>query len=206
MTTTSLEDRITDPEKVPVVVEKPFTTVENYDPKDKAQAYDLYLNSDMDIVDISIKLGIQHRVIASWAREGKWSVKRQELEQEMMKRADSKYRKFLVEHRIPTLQRHLEISTMMEEQIRKILQAAEQTGKPVNTQELKRLADSMSASSMVSARASGIAEKLIERTTDSSGSGQGKRPMIAIGITPTLAGGGVDVKVVETETGDNRND
>lgn len=176
---------------------KPLTTALNYDPVDKAKAYELYLRSDMDLTDISITLGIEKSVISSWARRGNWATRKAELESEFMRCAESKYRTFVIEHRLPTIQRHLEICRKLEEKIAQLLE-----GDKIDSRELKRLSEALSSSAAVAARAAGVADRVTERSPTEPSS-QSKRPLIAIGISPTLAGqGGVNARVVDTTVED----
>lgn len=173
------------------LVPRQFTTTRVYDPKAKAEAYELYLNTEMDLTDIAIKTGIPKPVLAVWVREGKWAVRKEDLEREYMRAAESKYRNFLLEQRLPTISRHLEICKMLEERIGEMLR----TGGEIDSKELKRLSEALSASASVAARAAGVAEKVTEKSgMDTLTSG--RRPLIAIGIAPTLAQG-ADITVKE---------
>lgn len=179
------------------LVKRPFTTVKNYDPKVKAEAYDMFLNTDMDLTDIAIKVGVSKSVIAAWSRDGGWAKHKEDLELELFRSAESKFRNFFLEYKLPTLIRHIETAKMLEEQIAAILKKAQDKNKTLDATELRRLSESLASVTNVSARAVGIGDKgALERVAPKQDPYGGKRPLVAIGIAPTLASG-VDIKVVE---------
>lgn len=162
-----------------------FTTVKNYDPHVKAKAYELFLTSDLSLPDIALDLAIPQQVVASWALSGKWRDRRKELEVELFKNAEDKYRALIMQHRVPVLERHLRVSGKLEEAIDKAVDELTKDGDTIDSRELKRLAESLSSATAVSARAAGISDKFF----DGGGIGAqqqqaGKQPLISINVNP----------------------
>jgi len=183
---------------------RPFTTATSYDPKVKADAYEKFLNSDMDLTDLAIYAGVSKSVIAAWSKSGGWAKRKEDLELELMRSAESKYRGFLMEYKLPTVIRHIETARLLEEQIAKILQAAAKEGGEINSTELRRLSEALASATSVSARAVGMGEKNVSEQVARQDPSNGKRPLIAIGITPRLSEA-MDVRVVETTCEDVTN-
>ena len=182
----------------PIYDASQFTSVENYDPKVKSQAYDLFLHSENDFSDIGLALGISSKVVASWARKGKWKDRKIAIEDELMIASDAKYRALVRENRIPVLRRHLEATEILENGIIDVLKNETGDGNP-NPMNLKRMAEALTSSANVSARAAGITETPNADTRKDSD----KRPLIMIGVVPTPLAGGVDaapIEVTVTET------
>lgn len=178
-----------------------FTEVDVYDPKVKARAYSLYLNTGMSLTDIAMETGVRTKVIASWARRGKWRVKKQEIENELMNRAADGYRALIIKHRAPTVERHLRVAEKLEKGIERVIDA--ETADPdvaPDGKELRRMADALSAATGVSARAAAINDRTLD-SMDQGGQQQGKVPLVAIGIQVSKSEGSekepIEVKVTE---------
>lgn len=174
---------------LPAVQGDQFTSVEQYDPAVKARAFDLMLHTSMGLDDIAIDIGVKTSIIAEWAVNGKWLARKKALEDEMFALAESNYRTFLIKNRMPTLVRHLEASTKLEKAISKrIDKLAEDDG--AKTIEFKHIADALSSSAAVSARASGVAESQAQGNQINAD----KRPLVLIGINGNAP---VDIKQTE---------
>lgn len=154
------------------------------------KAYELFLQSDLDTTDIALELGISSKVVASWARKGKWLERRRAIEDEEMKVADAKYRAVVREHRVPTVLRHLEVSAKLETGIGTVLDAELAKELP-DSRELERMSRALAASTGVSARAAGITEKPHEDTLQT----QGRVPLILLNVVPVPAT--VDKKAID---------
>jgi hypothetical protein len=141
----------------PIVEGTSMTTEKSYNVAVKRSAYDLFLNSDMPPVDIAIRLSISQRVLRGWMNKGKWEERKRLQEIEAFRSCESQYRKFLVEHRLPTIERHLRAASMIEDHIIRILQKQAE-GEPLPSMELRRLSEALSSSAGVSSRAAGVTD------------------------------------------------
>ena len=94
-----------------------FTTAAHYDPKVKAEAYELYLTTDYTIADIAIAVGVASAVVSAWAQKGGWRNRKLELEREEMHKAEDAYRKIILANRAPLATRHIRISAKLEEAV-----------------------------------------------------------------------------------------
>lgn len=166
-----------------------FTDADNYAPAVRAKAYERFLQTDMSPMDIAIDLGVNEMVIATWIRRGGWRKRKKELEMELFESAESDYRKLLIETRLPTLQRHLRISEKLELAVEKLIDTAIETGKPPSDMALKRLAETLSSATSVSARAAGITDKPFESKDNKQDS---KTPLIMIGVEASVPPGRED--------------
>ena len=184
-------------------VDKPYTTLKNYDPVDKTRAYELFMTTDRDLTDIAIELGVNREVISAWSREGEWLARRKTFEAELMRAADEKYKAFVMENKLPVLRRHIRISGKMENAIEQIIDeeiaSAEKDGKPMDDKLIRRMADALAAVTGVSAKAIGLADTIVQN----NGPGGGRVPLVAIGISPQLpserTGNGPTIEVREIE-------
>lgn len=188
------------------LMERPHTTVKRYDPRVKAEAYERFLTSDMDLIDIAIVTGVPKHVVAAWANEGSWTRRKEELELELLRSAESKYRNFLLEHKIPTLERHIKASAEIENQVMQLVKRAQEavdegTSLKEASSTLKRLAETLAAVTGVSARATGMADKVVQQQIGAAEQGRpGKTPLVAIGIAPKLARE-TEITVTEVQDG-----
>lgn len=169
-----------------IQADKPFTTVKRYDPADKARAYEMFMGSDKDAADIAVELGINRAVIATWAREGGWVAKRKEIELELMRMADEKYRAFVTENKLPVLRRQVRISGKIEVAIEQIIDdeisKADKEGRAVDDKLIRRMSEALATVSGVSTKAVGLADTVIENNSQ----GGGRVPLVAIGIGPQV--------------------
>lgn len=167
---------------------------DNYEPAVKAQAYELYMNSDCTPTEIAVQLAIPEKLARSWVRRGKWRERKDEILTEFMQQADDRYRQVLARHRVPVVERHLRVSQKLEELIEQTI--ASKGDGPVNEMSLKRLAEALASVTGVSARAAAVNDRALDPVPVLQGTG--KVPLVAIGINVTPAH---DVRVHETPDG-----
>lgn len=166
----------------PTIDEASFTTPACYDPAVKQRAYDLFLSSNMSAVDIAIDTGLPQHVVASWIRTGGWRERKKEIDAELMKDAEDRYRRLVVEKRLPVVERHLRVSEKLETAIEKNIDIATEDGAVPNDMKLKRLAEALVSATGVSARAAAISDKPFSDSDEKDGKNK-KRPLIIIGVT-----------------------
>lgn len=166
-----------------VVKASPFTSVEFYDSKVKARAFDLFMNSGFDPVDIAMDTGVPQTVVASWILDGKWVERKRSIEAELYKAAEQKYRMFLMEHRLPTITRHLMSSKKLEDVIvKKIDSMAKLDIERVKPGELKQTAEALASTTAVAQRALGASD-----AQGIGATGEAKRPLVLIGVQGTVS-------------------
>jgi len=139
------------------------------------------------------------------------------IEYEVQLQTDAKYRRLILANRIPVLQRHLDSSGELEEMLIKVMavikkeldSADDEHPIDVNkaTMALKRLAESLAASTGVSARAVSVGE--IDKYNGGGGSGKGSGPSVLImpGIKPRVSvrdddGNAIDIESEEVHSMD----
>lgn len=180
-----MEDKDTLEPYVPVVGDvqaDPMTAVDNYDPKVKARAYELYLNTALTPQDIALDLGIHPKVVVRWIRKCQWDIRKQEIENQLQKEVDDLHRKrrrFIMEKQLPVAERHLRISEALETAIEDTINANKAGGGTIPDMVLKRLAEALSSVTGVSARVVGLDQptnQLLEPTQ------QGKQPLIVLNV------------------------
>jgi transposase-like protein len=163
-----------------------FTTARDYDPKVKAQAYETFLTSDLGYAEIALDLGIPVQVVTKWAIDGKWRDRKHEIDVELFRQAEDKYRALVMKVRVPVLERHLRVSGKLEEAIDKAVDELTENGDTIDSRELKRLAESLSSVTGVSARAAGISDKFFGDALNTPGDRSGKQPLITLNVMPQL--------------------
>lgn len=139
------------------------------------QAYDLYLNSSASVEDIAAGTGIKRAILAKLIRTRGWATKKRELEREVMVEAENKYREFIIKHKLPTVQRHLDAAERLERAVASLsarmeAESARMEGMAeVDPRELKALAgtlktlaEALNSASAVSGRSVGLAEKIVD--------------------------------------------
>lgn len=158
-----------------------FTTVDYYDTKVKARAYELYLTTDLTLTDIAIDIGVNAKVVGSWARQGDWRKRKQAAEDELFNSADDAYRRIVAASRGPTIERHLRISGKLENAIETAIDELTAKGH-LDEMKLRRLSEALASVTGVSARAAAISDKPFSDANDRDGAK--KRPLILIGVRP----------------------
>lgn len=172
----------------------PLTTKTNYDPQVKAEAYRLYLTTDLTPKDMAIELQVPEKVILAWAVDGKWLERKQRLELEYLLKADNEYRRFMADRRPDVAKRHLEISEKIERAIGAMIDLALKDPDNMSAADLKRLAESLSSVTGVSSRAVGIGTPEAAKTMalaqqTSEGGGNGKQPVLIFNLKPQMPAG-----------------
>ena len=164
-----------------------LTTVKNYSVEVKARAYELFLHTDLDLTDLAISLNVPRHVVLTWSRKGKWNDRKQDLELEAFRAAETRYRRFLTEHKLPTIERHLKAATMLEEAVIAAVEQATKSGGVLGSMELRRLAEALSSSAGVSSRAAGVTDRTILADDESASEKEKarKQPLVII----TTSGG-----------------
>lgn len=152
-----------------------------YSPEQKAKAYEHYLINGLNPREISMELAIPASTISSWIQNGKWKDRKVQIEKEMFELAESKYRRFIVEEKLPTAQRHLAAAKIIEEKIAQVAEKIKVDGKMADVK-LVRAAKALSDSSNVSARAVGLSDKPQEHEEDDK---KKRTPLVVIGIQGT---------------------
>jgi hypothetical protein len=167
-----------------------LTTKEHYDPKVKANAYELYLTTDLTPKDMSIELCVPEKVILAWAVEGKWMERKQQLELEYFLRADNVYRRFMADRKPDVAKRHLEIAEKLEKAIGAMVDLALKDPDNVSPADLKRYAEALSSVTGVSARAVGIGTPQETRAMAQAAAGGGaqnhKPPVLIVNVKPVV--------------------
>jgi len=161
-----------------------FTEVDQYDPKVKAKAYDTYLNTSLGPTEIAIDLGVPARVVSLWIRRGKWNERKKEVELELFRSAEDKYRRVILEHRVPTVERHLRIAKKLEEGIEQVIDAETNNGGVPDAVTLRRMSEALASATGVSARAAAISDKPF--TENAEEARKGKVPLVTINVTPVV--------------------
>lgn len=164
-----------------------FTTPTRYDPKVKARAYHLYLNTDLAPDDIAIDVAVPKSVVLSWARDGKWRDRKLELEREVLARAEDSYRQLIIANRKPVLERHLRVGAKLEEAIEKVLDEATRDDGLPSDMKLKRLAEALASATGITARAAAISDKPFGETMSGGGDKPKKTPLVVIGVTAQVS-------------------
>lgn len=149
-----------------------------YSPEKKAQAYELYLISGLNQREISMELAIPVSTISSWIQKGRWRDRKIQIEKELFEIAESKYRKFIIEEKLPTAKRHLEAAKGIEEKIKAVVDKIDTRSSQADVK-LVRAAKALSDASNVSARAVSLSDKPQEREEDAKSK---KVPLVVIGI------------------------
>jgi len=169
-----------------------LTTVKNYSVEVKARAYELFLHTDLDLTDLAISLNVPRHVVLTWSRKGKWNDRKQDLELEAFRAAETRYRRFLTEHKLPTIERHLKAATLVEEAVIAAVEQAKQNNGVIDSMVLRRLAEALSSSAGVSSRAAGVTDRTILADDGESASEKEKarkQPLVIITTSggPTLS-------------------
>jgi len=183
-----------------------LTTTECYAAEVKTKAYDLYLNSDTDLDDMACILEVPRHVLLEWSLKGHWADRKIELETEAFKESELKYRRFLMENKLPTVERHLKVAKQIEEEIAKALDHATASGGVLDSMTLRRLSEALSSVTSVSSRAAGVTDRGLQMDEKLEDAKKAlKQPLVVIGVGPQLpqqgnqdVAGAPGVKVYET--------
>ncbi len=166
----------------------PYTTAKHYDPAVKAEVYEAFMKTDKDLVELALEHGVAKEVISAWSKEGQWLDRKKEVDRELMRIADEKYKVFILENRLPVLRRQIRISGKLENAIEQVIDEELKTpsGKDdsLNDMKLKRMAEALAAVTQVSTKAIGLADTIVQN----NGNPGGRVPLVAIGIGPQVPG------------------
>jgi hypothetical protein len=181
----------------PVVKEERMTKVSDYDPKIIADAYERFLNGD-SLDTIVIEMEIPKRVIGYHARRDGWIKRKAELTDSFRLEADQRYLENLAKVRLPTAQRQLRMSQLVDDGLIKLLEDLEHGEIPDEKTiiALRRISETMAQSATVSSRAAGITDRPAAVGGQEQQQTAGRQPLIMIGIQPTVDNGGpvIDIK------------
>ena len=172
-------------QELPKVKEPRVTKLDAFDPAKIAAAYNLFLNHDATFESAALELGIPIRVLLQHARKGAWLKKKEEMTRTLELDAEQRYREFLAQNRLPTAKSHLDLSSLLEEGIRRIAEEAIKDGKVPDDKMIRRLTEALASVTGVSARAAGITDR--PAPVASATETQGKQPLIVIGVNPSVA-------------------
>ena len=177
------------------------TRRDRYDPEVVARAYELFLEGEEDFATVALQLNVPHRDVLYWARKEKWLERKEELTRTLELGAEQDYRRFLAESRLPTAERHLRIAKNLEELIESELSKLDadgEAGAKDRTAALRRLSEALASAANISARAAGITDR--PAPIESAQSQQQRRPLIMIGVNPTVSPDKhADEKVIDVE-------
>jgi hypothetical protein len=176
----------------------PLSSVEDYSPKDRADAYDLFLNRAMSLDDVAIVKGLDQSVVAGWAKQGKWVARKKAILEDMNRSIEQKFHNWAIENKIKVAENHLNYGQEIEKTINEILKQLKENGGKVTTTEIMRLSKALAEVSNVSARAVGL---------DTEGAGPAqiqqhnqKQPLIIIGLKPVKEEGGTTLEAEYKES------
>lgn len=181
-----------------------FSTVDFYDPKVKAQAYDLFLNTSNDLHDISIALGVPKKTVAGWAKTGNWLERKKEIERLLFLEAEEKYKQFIIENRLPTAKRQLEAASKIEEGVIRLVNHEMRDPEAVpDSRVLRSVSETLVAAASVSSKVVGIHDKMFD-TSEQVAAMHGKVPLVQLNVHASLPPGrepreAIDVDVVEVK-------
>lgn len=152
-----------------------------------AKIFDTFLHTDLMLDDLAIDFGINRLVLADIAKEGKWLARKKALELELYQSAEAKFRQWLIVNKLPTLTRHMEASAALENEILQEVKALAQDKTPGKERimKLKHLADALSTTTQVSARAAGISDVPFPDEV-AMHQGKQKQPLVIINAGPQV--------------------
>lgn len=161
----------------------PLPIEHDEDPQVRIKAYDLFLNSMMDMDQIAVMLSVPVKEVRKWARHGNWVSRKQDLLDTAMKAAEQQMQELVIRERQPTAERHLKVAKKLEEALDTTLDSLTEDGKVAKPRDLKVVAEALSSSAGVSGKAVGITETGIQGVQDVNK----KAPVVIINLSPTLS-------------------
>jgi len=174
-----------DPSDLVPTVAEPLTPVACISAEDRAEAYRLYMHTNLSMEEIAAQVDVPLMELVDMAISGKWKKKRQSAIAEITRRADEEFKQVAVKERLTIMKRHVDLSGKLEQTIDNMLNEIEEADLSLKDKSMliKRLAESLSSSSGVGARAVGITEKGIN--FDQAGDGAaGKVPLVSLNVAP----------------------
>ena len=174
-----------------------LTTTTAYDPMVKTKAYEMYLTTALDLTDIAITLELPKAVVATWSSQGAWFKRKQDVETELFKTADAKYKRLIMEQRVSVVERHLKVCKQLEDVAAQIAESMGKDDKTVarvlkdKAAVLEKLAKALASSAGVSQRAAAITDTPFGDQNQR----QGLPALIIVGARPEVPMG----KTIEME-------
>lgn len=162
----------------------PLESEPEEDPQVRIKAYDMFLNSAMDLDQIAVALALPVRSLRTWARQGNWVSRKQDLLDVAVKASEQKMQEFVIKERQPTAERHLKVAKGLEETIDKTLEKVKRDDGSADPRVIKTLAEALSSSAGVSGKAVGITEAGVGIGQDQASK---KMPVVIINLAPTLS-------------------
>jgi hypothetical protein len=162
----------------------PLESEPEEDPQVRIKAYDMFLNSAMDLEQIAVALAVPSKAVRSWARQGNWVSRKQDLLDVAIKASEQRMQEFVIKERLPTAERHLKVAQGIEETIDKTLEKVKHDDGSADPRVIKTLAEALSSSAGVSGKAVGITEAGLGVTQDQANK---KMPVVIINLAPTLS-------------------
>jgi hypothetical protein len=150
-----------------------------------------YIHTNKRVEDIALSLGASTRDVRSAIKRYGLDKRKAEIIQQVQQEELAAYGKFLLDNRVPTAQRHLEISNQLNEAVGKILNAAADKTpeelaavvKPLRdvASLYRSLSETLSASSGVGARAVSLSGLTAEQAGGLQlAQAAGKRPLVSL--------------------------
>lgn len=159
----------------------------------RSQAYDLFLNGGRTPTQIAVQTGVSVDDVRSWIKKGGWVARRDQIEREVFAAHEAKYRKFLIEKRLPVLEQQLERAAKLGELFDHHISA--QSGEELKATQLKALAETLSNMAGVESRVVGVTDQVV---ADLGFRNEAKaKPMVA--IINNAGGGPVPAQVTVKE-------
>jgi len=152
-------------------------------------AYRSFMMEDRDLITCAKETGLPVVVVLEWSQKNKWAERKARLLTEAVRSLEAQERLTKAVERRVVISRHLTEARAVAERAAKFAKEADAA------RDLKAAAEAYKAAADVEARASGMAEKTIEKGGD--GGDGAKVPSFWMGITATK----VEIKDVTSEVG-----
>jgi len=133
-------------------------------PRRKGEIYEQYLTSNSTLKELAVEHGVTLRELSAVAKKHGWMERRAVIELEELSKAESKFRAFILEKKLPTAQTHLDVSNMITEKIKEVVEQLVTATMNSKVQDkgidmkLKRLAEALKAAGDIGARAVGLTD------------------------------------------------
>ncbi len=155
------------------------------------EALQLYLDGTLSDSEICSNLNLAPALLRSWIKDGEWATKRNEAEADIIARSNTQFKKHIAKKRLETAKRHLNIASMIEDQIKKRIEEAEDpsgnsplAGIPISMRDLRDMSQALKTAADTSARAVVLTERESEYNGSFRGEGDGIRRLINVNIMP----------------------
>ena len=96
--------------------------------------------------------------------------------------AENKFRDFMLENKLPTMQRHLRVAGKIEEAVERFMDQELKDDQVPKSMDLKRMAETLASATTVSARAVGLSDKPQETVSERDNKRKERRPLVVIGV------------------------